>query len=73
MLKINILVLKFMNGTESSETIVSKSEKCKKKQYFTERCEGGPKINISGLLSNHLLAPAWFQYRYNALWKWFDN
>ena len=42
-LKINILVLKIMNGTESSETNVSISEKCKKKQYFTEGCEGGPK------------------------------
>ena len=27
-----------------------------KKQYFTERCEGGPKTNISGILSNPLLA-----------------
>ena len=32
-----------MNGTESSKTNVSITEKMSKKQYFTERCEDGKK------------------------------
>ena len=55
-LKINILVLKIMNGTESTETNVSISEKCQKSSTSLSDAKVVKKINISGLLSNHLLA-----------------
>ena len=55
-IKNNILVLKIMNGTESSETNVSISEKCQKSSTSLSDAKVVQKINISGLLSNHLLA-----------------